>query len=302
MTTGKKALKAVHLQSRALISIKGADASDFLQGLITNDVERVSSATSIYAALLTPQGKILFEFFIVRSEDGFLIDCVASQRDALIKRLTLYRLRAKVDIATMDNYSVLAVWGEADNETDLTNLSEPGATALIDGAIVTKDPRLSDLGFRAIMASSELERFCADHAVGLISEGHYETWRLEIGVPSETDMGSDRTFALEANFAELNGVDFQKGCYVGQEVTARMKHKTTLRKRLVPVEGESGLPEGEDAVRAGGINIGSLHTVAGNLGIAMIRLDRADAADAAKTPLRIGDVRIEISKKNWLMF
>jgi folate-binding protein YgfZ len=258
------------LSDRGVIEISGEDSRAFLQGLITNDVEALTTGKAIYAALLTPQGKILFDFFVADWGDGrLLIDCLASVRDTLVKRLTMYRLRAKIQIAGRDDLVVLASWDGA----------------ALDG-IAFNDPRLAKLGRRTI----------APRAEG--AEG-YLAHRLSLGVPEGTDFGSDKMFALDAGLDELNAIAFDKGCYVGQELTARMKHRGTARKRLLTVEStdKSPLVAGTD-LRAGGSVIGEIVSNYGSFGFALVRLDRLD--EAGVTPIVANGTKVRVVKQAWL--
>jgi hypothetical protein len=261
---------AHRLKDRALIALSGADMRTFLQGLVTNDVDTVVPGKPAYAALLTPQGKILFDFLIVDDGAGnLLLDCLASARDALVKRLTLYRLRAKVEIKPRDDLAAFASW-------DGTSL--PG--------LVFDDPRVPALGKRAIAPAAEG------------SDG-YLAHRLSLGVPEGPDFGSDKTFALDAGLDELHAVAFDKGCYVGQELTARMKHRGTARKRILLVEStdKSGLTTGAD-LRAGSHSIGEIVSVYDNKGFALVRLDRLE--DAGATPVDAAGVIVRMTKPDWL--
>ena len=258
--------QAAHLVDRAVLSVSGPEARSFLQGLITNDIERVKPGTPIYAALLTPQGKTLFDFLVFGQDGALLLDVAASQRDALQRRLTMYRLRAKVDIAARDDLAVVADWSAAGS-----------------------DPRNSRLGSREIVAAN-----IADDA------GDYLAHRLSLGIPEGADFGQDRMFALDADLDELNAVSFDKGCYVGQELTARMKHRGTARKRLLPIETLDGaaLPDIGSAVMAGGRDIGEVTSVYGARGFALIRLDRLEeVGDAA---MQASDTGVRVVKPSWL--
>jgi folate-binding protein YgfZ len=260
--------QTARLTDRALISVSGPEARAFLQGLITNDVEAVKPGQPIYAALLTPQGKILFDFLIFEQDGALLLDVSASQREALQKRLTMYRLRAKVDIAARDDLAVIASWGD-------------GGTG--------SDPRHNGLGSRTVVQSSTVD-----------GADDYLAHRLGLGIPESTDFGQDRMFALDADLDELHGVAFDKGCYVGQELTARMKHRGTARKRLLPVETLDGspLPAVDSNVTAGGREIGTIGSVYGARGFALIRLDRLEeAGDAAAES---GGEAVRITKPSWL--
>jgi len=261
---------AHRLEDRAIIALSGPDARTFLQGLVTSDVDALSPSKPIYAALLTPQGKILFDFIVAdNGAETLLVDCWAPARDALVKRLSLYRLRAKVEIKPRDDLTVFAAWdGEA----------LPG--------IAFDDPRLQDLGKRSI-ASPE------DGASGYLAH------RLSLGVPEGGDFGSDKIFALDAGLDELHGVAFDKGCYVGQELTARMKHRGTARKRMFLVEStdKSPLTAGAD-LRANGHSIGEVVSVYDSRGFALVRLDRL--AEAGTAPIDAAGVIVQVTKPHWL--
>src|SRR5215472_2213717 len=224
-----------HLEDRAVIAVSGPEARSFLQGLITNDVEKLSPRTGLYAALLTPQGKILFDFMVVEGDGALLIDCAASSRDVLVKRLGLYRLRAKVAIEPREQLAVLAAWDGA----------------IPANAIAFTDPRLAELGVRGIGARAEMPTSASDSSA-------YHMRRFTLGVPEGSDFGSDRIFALDGGLEELHAVDFDKGCYVGQELTARMKHRGTARKRLLPLASAIGapLPARDTSVTAKGRDLG----------------------------------------------
>lgn len=263
------------LDDRAVIAVSGPEARSFLQGLITNDIEKLAPGRSLYAALLTPQGKILFDFILSEGDGAILIDCAKSVRDALLKRLTMYKLRAKITIETRDQLEVLASWNNA----------------AVPASVASPDPRLAELGHRAIGSLGEMPADVADSEL-------YHARRLSFGIPESGDFGSDKMFALDADLDELHAIDFDKGCYVGQELTARMKHRGTARKRLLPVEGASALPSGDKSVTANGQDIGELISSYGTKGFALLRLDRlSEAGDAA---LKIGSSDVKVERPRWL--
>ena len=260
-------MPTAHLEDRAVIAVSGPEARAFLQGLITNDIERLAPGKGVYAALLTPQGKILFDFFLAEGDGVILIDCAAVSRDALQKRLSLYRLRAKVTLEARDQLAVVAAWNEA----------------LPPNAIAYPDPRVTALGQRGFLTQAEIP-------AGIANAAAYQAHRLALGVPEGADFGSDKMFALDADLDELNAVDFKKGCYVGQELTARMKHRGTARKRLLAFAGSAATGAG---VKAGGKDIGEVTFAYDGQGFALIRLDRLEeAGDAA--------VGVELMKPAWL--
>ena len=265
MSDLSSSFRATILPDRGVLRLSGADVRDFLQGLVTANVEGVASGKAVYAALLTPQGKFLFDFFIVEDSEGrFLLDCEGSRADALVRRLTMYKLRAKVEIENLSaSHAVLALWGGA-----------PAAAP--EGGAIFADPRLAALGFRAILPRSEAGGFIA--AAGA-SEATPEDWhrhRLSLGVGDATqDFEPEKSFPLELNFDELHAIDFKKGCYVGQEVTSRTKRRGSVRKRLMPCAIEGPLPAPGTPVMAGSRQAGTVYSgdeAAGRV-LALLRLD-----------------------------
>jgi folate-binding protein YgfZ len=274
------------LPSRGVLRVRGADARKYLQGLITNDIAKAQGGGAIHAGLLSPQGKILFDFFVVPHGESFLIDVVKDKAAELAQRLSFYRLRAKVEIAEEPSLAVAAAWGEPPRPPE--------------GAILYADPRLAALGFRLILPKGiEL----AATGCAAQTEADYHAFRIPLGVPEggrDYELGD--AFPHEALFDQLNGVDFAKGCYVGQEVVSRMEHRGTARKRIVPVEGEAELPAPGTSVEAGEVAIGALGSVNGTSGLAMIRLDRAEAALADGKALTAGGVGIALRRPNFARF
>ena len=243
--------RAFHAGDRAVLRISGRDARPFLQGLVTNDVARLDQG-ALYAALLTPQGKYLFDFFLVPEADDVLVDVAADRAAALAQRLGLYRLRAAVAIEATALGVVL------------------GEGAAPEGAFA--DPRDARLGWRAILADPEALLAGLDR----LDPADYARRRIELAVPETgTELVAEDSYILEMGFERLNGVDFRKGCYVGQEVTARMKHKTELKKGLVAVGVNGEAPPPGTEVLAGERPAGRLLSVAGDRGLAHLRFDRA---------------------------
>ena len=274
----------VPLADRGIVSVSGQDASDFLQGLITNDIEKVSDTAAIYAALLTPQGKFLHDFFIALYKDKFLLDCEADRIPDLIKRLTMYRLRAKVDIADeTGNFAVgiMLTPGETDGDADAGS-----AKIRLDGVSYI-DPRHAGLGERTIRFIDADDTFPTDDMVRANNRAEYDAKRIGLGIPdSAADLVPEKSMPLEAGFDELNGVDFQKGCYVGQEVTARMKHRSLVKKRLFPVTFDGDL--GPDTpVLAGEVEAGRISSAAGGRGIALLRLDLVEKGELTANGLAV---------------
>lgn len=274
------------LPSRAVLKVGGADARKFLQGLITNDIDKAQGGHAVHAGLLTPQGKILFDFFAVPAGDGFLIDVAQDKAGELLKRLGFYRLRAAAEIAAAPALAVAAAWG--------------GSPRLPEGAIVYADPRLPELGFRLLVptGTSAAELGCEP-----AEEADYHALRISLGVPEGgLDYAFGDAFPHEALFDQLNGVDFKKGCYVGQEVVSRIEHRGTARKRIVPIEGVSALPVPGTSIEADGLPVGTLGSVSGAAGLALIRLDRAEEALAQAKALTTGGVKIALRRPTFARF
>ncbi len=260
-------------ERRAVLRMEGAAARDVLQNVVTNDLARMVPGRAVYAALLTPQGKYLFDFFLIDAGDGaILVDVAADRAAALAQRLRMYCLRRDARVAGDSGLGVALAWG---NPAPQTPLAVP-------------DPRLATLGWRIYATDPQ----AALSAAGARPAGRhdYDALRVEHLVPeSGIELIPDDTYILEANFEALNGVDFRKGCYVGQEVTARMKHKTELRKRLVRVRVD-GRTEPGTAVTADGKPAGTLFTQTDRWGLAHLRLDRA------KGELLAGGARLRVDE------
>jgi tRNA-modifying protein YgfZ len=238
------------LSRRALVRVEGPDWRSFLQGQLTQDVETLAPGELRFGALLTPQGRLLYDLFILGEEAGCLLDVEAEWREALIQRLSIYRLRAKVTFAP-DEAPVAALFGDGEAPT------EPSFAA---------DPRLPALGWRGYGAAASE------------GESEYEAHRLKLGVPGPADWGSERTYPIEANFDLLNGVDFQKGCFVGQETTSRMKRRGQIRTRMLPIAFEGPPPAPGAEVLAGELRAGEVLSGMEGRAMAALRLDRIEGA------------------------
>jgi folate-binding protein YgfZ len=286
--------KIAVLADRGVVRVAGEDAAKLLQGVITSDMDVLAAQAAIHAALLTPQGKILFEFFVVQTPGGFLLETGAEQAAGLAKRLAMYRLRAKVEIADVSaEYKVLALWGPS--------ASSPGGTA---GTVSFADPRLPALGMR-ILAEAGFATDISSAANGFDARPEdYHAHRIALGVPEAgKDYPLGDTFPHEADLDQLRGVSFDKGCFVGQEVVSRMQHRAHVRKRVVPVEaaGAGELHSGAD-VMAGAAAIGRIGSVAGRRALALLRLDRAAEARTKGEPLTAGGTEIVLRKPEWARF
>ncbi len=247
------------LKDRAILYVNGQDAKDFLQNLISNDINKVTDNSSCFASLLTPQGKFLYEFIVVKHKSGFFIDCEKSQSEEILNQLNLYKIRSKVEILNLSNEFVVASFGyekylSIDNSKDIL-----GFTIRYREDPIVLDPRNKNLGARLIINLEKL--YLSLKKLKLkddkIEDYYYQSYKLGI-VPKNLNKLKNKLFGIECNFEELNGIDFKKGCYVGQENTARIKLKNKLSKRLLPVKIIDGkLDEGE-TVYCNEIEIGKI--------------------------------------------
>lgn len=271
------------LQDRGAVVISGAGAVQFLNGIVTNEVGHLHEGEAAHTGLLSPQGKILFDFLSLRVADGFLLDVAAAKAGDLVKRLSMYKLRAAVEIKDVsDTFSVLALWG---NDPNL-----PGITV----AQSFTDPRHAALGMR-ILADSRFVTDIVSGSKGLETDAYaYHAHRIALGVPEGgKDYEFGDTYPHEADFDLFNGVSFKKGCYVGQEVVSRMQHKTVVRKRVVRISGERDLASGSD-VTHNGVIFGRVGSTDGRHALALLKLDRYAEALAAGDPVLAGDVPMRV--------
>ncbi|WP_262272930.1 CAF17-like 4Fe-4S cluster assembly/insertion protein YgfZ [Microvirga yunnanensis] len=282
-------MPSVHLADRGVVRVSGEDAKGFLDNLITCDLDRVSAHTARLGALLTPQGKILFDFLVFQAPQeiggAYYLDVLRVHAPDLAKRLGFYKLRAKVAIEDLsDSLSLVAGW----------DAPKPDEEA----GLVVDDPRLPDLGWRAIVAAQDTAEFGRDDPAA------YHAHRIALGVPEGgRDFLFGDAFPHEALMDQLHGVDFDKGCYVGQEVVSRMQHRGTARTRIVPALYEGGFAADVGVeVTAGEKALGRTGTGAQGRGLLMIRLDRAaDALQAGET-IRAGGIPVRLEKPAWIRF
>jgi folate-binding protein YgfZ len=259
--------KIAHLPNRAVLAVTGADRITFLNGLVSNDVALAAPGTAVWAALLTPQGKYLADFFILAAPDALLLDCQADQRDMLAQKLTRHRLRAQVAVAATD-HAVHAAWDAA-----------PA------GALAAPDPRLPQAGWR-VLSTTPL----ATNA----TEADYAQHRIALGLPDGTaDMEPDKSVLLEGGFDELAGISWTKGCYLGQELTARTRYRGLLKRRLLPVSATAPLPAAGTVILSGTRDVGVLRSVLGSQGLALLRLDALDDA------LSAGGIALSVRVPAW---
>ena len=247
------------LEDRAIIYVNGADAKDFLQNLISNDINKVTDNSSCFASLLTPQGKFLYEFIIVKHKSGYFIDCEKSQSDEIFKQFNLYKIRSKVEILILSNEFVVASFGYEKYLSIEGSKDILGFTFKYREDPIILDPRNKNLGARLIINLEKL--YLSLKKLGLKNDkiDNYHTLCHKLGiVPKDLDKLQNKLFGIECNFEELNGIDFKKGCYIGQENTARIKLKNKLSKRLLPIKVIDGNLSENETITNNGVEIGKV--------------------------------------------
>ncbi|MBV9565510.1 MAG: folate-binding protein YgfZ [Bradyrhizobium sp.] len=282
-------MKAAFLPDRGVVKVLGEDARNFLNGLVTTDVTELKPGFGRFGALLTPQGKIIVDFLITEIPaghgGGFLIDCPRALAPALAQKLGFYKLRAKVAVENRsDSLGVIAAWdGEPTTTPDLA----------------FADPRKADLGLR-LLAPAELAQKVADLiGADLVDNEVYEAHRIALGIPrGGLDFSYGDAFPHETNMDRLAGVDFDKGCYIGQEVVSRMQHRGTARTRTVRVRLDGPRPEAGATILAGDKPVGTMGSTAGENGLALIRTDRVSDALNSGLPLTAGGLAIRLADAN----
>jgi folate-binding protein YgfZ len=282
-------MRAAILPDRSILRVSGEDARHFLQNLVTSDIETIAPGAARFSALLTPQGKILFDFFVYASPDGsFLLDAPKALAGELAKRLGFYKLRAKVEIESKPEFIVAAA------------LDHPPSDKT---GFVFADPRDSKLGHRIILPSREADIALRDAGFALVDAAAWQSLRIARGVPEGgRDFAYGDTFPHEADMDQLEGVDFKKGCFIGQEVVSRMQHKTVVRTRVVPVAFDGPAPAAGVEVKIGGKTAGSFGSGADGRGLAKLRLDRVEEGLKAGEALRAGDLALTLVKPDWAKF
>jgi tRNA-modifying protein YgfZ len=292
-SSDQASMQAALLPDRGVVKVAGDDARKFLNGLVTTDIDKVSPARPAFAALLTPQGKIIADFIVAEAPaadgGGFFLDCPRALAPTLMQRLNFYKLRAKVIVEDLSEMlGVLAAWG---------------GDAATEYGLCYADPRLPALGLRCMLPPHLAANAAADLGATLVEAAAYEAHRIALGVPrGGLDFSYGDAFPHETDMDQLGGIDFDKGCFVGQEVVSRIEHRGTARTRVVPVAYDGFAPEAGMAVNAGEKALGTFGSAAQGRALAMLRLDRAADALAAGQPLVSGGIEIRLVKPDWAQF
>lgn len=291
------------LLNRGYILLSGEDREAFLQGLLTNDISKIRQDQSIYALLLTPQGKYCYDLIISQiNNESWAIEGDADRLQELIKRLNLYKLRSQVTIAADSEHCVVVLWSPHSGDTDnlvaeaLSLPFHPGATQSSSLWIAMMDPRLMALGARLRIKRTQVDHLVDCLGVTLVDEAEYCYHRVTHGVPeSAAELIVDKSIPLECGMDELNAIDWDKGCYVGQELTARTRYRGLVRKRLVPLTTMGAINHG-DPIMAGDAEVGSWYIRSRDCGLALVRLE------ALAKPLTCGGVEVLPMVPHWMKF
>ena len=286
------------LEDRGILFINGSDVKEFLQNLITNDINKVDDANSCFASLLTPQGKFLFDFLIIKHKNGYFIDCEKKQIEELFRQLNTYKLRSKVEITNLSNEFVIAAFSYEKFMSFKEAKDLPGYTFKYREDPILLDPRYTKLGGRLIINLEKLYLSLKQLELKSSKPEDYYKFSYKLGIPQKNmDKLRNKLFGIECNFDELNAIDFKKGCYVGQENTSRIKLKNKLTKRLLPIEIIKGNIKEGDSIFNESLEIGKV-LISENYPFAVIKF--TSEKFNFNSTFKINDAKIKIKKPSWL--
>ena len=288
------------LEDRGILFVDGADAKDFLQNIITNDINKVSDAKSCFASLLTPQGKFLFDFLVIKHKKGYFLDCEKIQIDELFKQLSLYKLRSNIQILNLSNEFVIAALSYEKFKSLKGSEDELGFTIRYEEDPILLDPRNKKLGARLVINLEKL--YLSLKKLDLKSSKLEEYYNLsfDLGIlQNNTNKLKDKIFGIECNFEELNAINFKKGCYVGQENTSRIKLRNKLRRRILPVKKIVGEIAENDIIKYKGSEIGKV-IISTPYSFALVKVVEPDLNEFTNTELICGKSKVKILKPEWI--
>ena len=292
--------EVITLEDRGFIQISGLEAKDFLQNIVTNDIEKVTNNSTIFSSILTPQGKYLFEFFVLKLKDNYLVECEKKSVIEIIKLLNFYKLRSKVDFIDLSEKYVAAVISlEKFKEINNSNLSK-GKTTNYQEDPVYIDPRNDKLGAKIVSKLENIHLTIKKLNLNIVDKKKYYIKSFELGIP-QVDLNKlkDKIFGIENNLDELNGIDFKKGCYVGQENTSRIKLRNKLRRRILPIQKISGEVSENDIIKFKDIEIGKV-LIGNPYTFALIKVVDPDLKEFTNTELICGKSKVKILKPEWI--
>ena len=292
--------QVITLEDRGFIHVNGPEAKDFLQNIVTNDIEKVTNNSTIFSSILTPQGKYLFEFFVLKLKDNYLVECEKKSVIEIIKLLNFYKLRSKVDFIDLSEKYVAAVISlEKFKEINNSNLSK-GKTTNYQEDPVYIDPRNDKLGAKIVSKLENIHLTIKKLNLNIVDKKKYYIKSFELGIP-QVDLNKlkDKIFGIENNLDELNGIDFKKGCYVGQENTSRIKLRNKLRRRILPIQKISGEISENDIIKFKDIEIGKV-LIGNPYTFALIKVVDPDLKEFTNTELICGKSKVKILKPEWI--
>ena len=292
--------EVVTLEDRGFIQVKGTEAKDFLQNIVTNDIEKVTNGSSVFSSILTPQGKYLFEFFILKLKDDFLIECEKESTEEIIKLLNFYKLRSKVELVDLSEKYVAAIISlEKFKEINSSDVSK-GKTINYENGPIYIDPRNEKLGAKIISKLENIHLTIKKLNLNITDKKKYYTESFELGIPQiHLNKLKDKIFGIENNLDELNGIDFKKGCYIGQENTSRIKLRNKLRRRILPVQKISGEISENDIIKFNDKDIGKI-IIGKPYSFALIKVIEPYLKEFANTELVCGKSKVKILKPEWI--
>ena len=292
--------EVITLEDRGFIQVTGLEAKDFLQNIVTNDIEKVSSNSTVFSSILTPQGKYLFEFFVLKLKDSYLLECEKKSSAEIIKLLNFYKLRSKVDFIDLSEKYVAAVVSlEKFKEMNGSNLSK-GSTTSYGEAPVYIDPRNDKLGAKIISKLENIHLTIKKLNLKISDKKNYYNKSFELGIPQiDLNKLKDKIFGIENNLDELNGIDFKKGCYIGQENTSRIKLRNKLRRRILPIQKISGEISENDVIKYKNNDIGKI-LIDKPYSFALVKVVDPDLKEFTNTELVCGKSKVKILKPDWI--
>jgi len=292
--------EVITLEDRGFIQVNGSEAKDFLQNIVTNDIEKVTSNSTVFSSILTPQGKYLFEFFVLKLEDSYLLECEKRSTVEIIKLLNFYKLRSKVDLIDLSKSYVAAVISlEKFKEINSSSLSK-GSTVSYQDDPVYIDPRNDKLGAKIISRRENIHLAIKKLNLRIADKKKYYSKSFELGIPQiDLNKLKDKVFGIENNLDELNGIDFKKGCYIGQENTSRIKLRNKLRRRILPVQKIVGEISENDVIKYKDHEIGKI-MIDKPYSFALIKVVDPDLKEFTNTELVCGNSKVKILKPEWI--
>ena len=292
--------EVITLEDRGFIEINGPEAKDFLQNIVTNDIEKVTNNSTIFSSILTPQGKYLFEFFVLKLKDSYLVECEKKSTAEIIKLLKFYKLRSKVNFADLSEKYVAAVISlEKFKEMKGSNLSKGSTTSYREDPVYI-DPRNNKLGAKIISKLENIHLAIKKLNLKIADKKNYYNKSFELGIPQiDLNKLKEKIFGIENNLDELNGIDFKKGCYIGQENTSRIKLRNKLRRRILPVQEISGVLSENDIIKFKDNEIGKI-MIDKPYAFALVKVVEPDLKEFANIELICGKSKVKIIKPEWI--